>query len=205
MIDSFIIKQHLTNIFEGDVIPNIIKYFNEGIIVGSDKGNLLFIEKIINNDTITFKPIRSSKRDKPVCVTGISINKTQSHCVVSYASNEIAYFSLTNIFESLKAINFELRMTLVCDGFHQGPITAMDISLQRPLIITASSSDKSIRITQPPEERNKIDQKWKNFERIAKKRNPNFVDPVLPFSDNYVICNYNSVYKNIYNKEKYLA
>ena len=146
MIDSFIIKQHLTNIFEGDVIPNIIKYFNEGIIVGSDKGNLLFIEKIINNDTITFKPIRSSKRDKPVCVTGISINKTQSHCVVSYASNEIAYFSLTNIFESLKAINFELRMTLVCDGFHQGPITAMDISLQRPLIITASSSDKSIRI-----------------------------------------------------------
>ena len=66
-------------------------------------------------------------------------------------------------------------------------------------------TDKNLRITQPPEERNKLDQKWRNFEKIAKKNNPNFVEPVMPFSDNYVICNYNSVYKNIYNKEKYLA
>ena len=66
-------------------------------------------------------------------------------------------------------------------------------------------SDKNLRITQPPEERTKMDQKWRNFEKIAKKNNPNFVDPIIPFSDNYVICNYNSVYKNIYNKEKYLA
>ena len=147
MIDSFIIKQHITNIFNDDnIIPNILKCFNDGIIVGSDKGYLLFIEKIVNNDTITFKPIRSTKRDRPISVTGLSVNKTQSHLAVSYSSNEIAYFSLTNIFESLKAVNFELRMTLVCDGFHQGPITAMDVSLQRPLIVTASSYDKSIRI-----------------------------------------------------------
>ena len=147
MIDSFIIKQHLTNIFnEDDIIPNILKSFNEGIIIGSDKGYLLFIEKIINNDTITFKPVRTTKRDKQIPVTGLSVNKSQSYFVVSYSSNEIAYFSLLNIFESLKAVNFELRMTLVCDGFHQGPITAMDVSLQRPLIITASAYDKSIRI-----------------------------------------------------------
>jgi serine/threonine-protein phosphatase 2A regulatory subunit B' len=66
-------------------------------------------------------------------------------------------------------------------------------------------SDKALRIVQPPEERNKMDQKWKNFTKIAKKSNPNFVEPIIPFSDNYVICNYNSVYRNIYNKEKYLA
>ena len=66
-------------------------------------------------------------------------------------------------------------------------------------------ADKNLRITQPSEERNKMDQKWRYFEKIAKKNNPNFVEPIIPFSDNYVICNYNSVYKNIYNKEKYLA
>ena len=58
--------------------------------------------------------------------------------------------------------------------------------------------DKNLRINQPPEERNKLDQKWRNFEKIAKKNNPNFVEPVMPFSVNYVICIYNSVYKNIY-------
>ena len=66
-------------------------------------------------------------------------------------------------------------------------------------------SDKTLRIAMPQDERNKLDQKWKNFEKIAKKTNPNFVEPILPFSDNYVICNYNSVYRNIYNKEKYLG
>ena len=65
--------------------------------------------------------------------------------------------------------------------------------------------DKTLRITQPQDERNKIDQKWKNLIKIAKKNNPNFTEPIIPFSDTYVLCNYNSVYKNIYNKEKYLA
>jgi len=64
--------------------------------------------------------------------------------------------------------------------------------------------DKNLNVGMPPEERNKLDQKWKNLILIAKKSNPNFVEPVIPFSDNYVICNYNSVYRKIYNIEKYL-
>ena len=64
--------------------------------------------------------------------------------------------------------------------------------------------DKTLRITQPPDERNKMDQKWKNLCKLAMKNNPNFTEPVLPFSDGYVISDYNSVYRSIYNKEKYL-
>ena len=64
--------------------------------------------------------------------------------------------------------------------------------------------DKSIRIAQPPDERNKLDQKWKGLCKLAEKANMNFVEPVLPFNDGYVLSDYNSVYKNIYNKEKYL-
>ena len=32
-------------------------------------------------------------------------------------------------------------MELVCEGFHQGAITTMDVALQRPIIITTSSAD----------------------------------------------------------------
>ena len=64
--------------------------------------------------------------------------------------------------------------------------------------------DKSIRIAQPPDERNKLDQKWKGLCKLAEKENTNFVEPVLPFNDGYVLSDYNSVYKNIYKKEKYL-
>jgi len=147
LVDSFIIKQHITNIFnDNDIIPNIIKCFNNGIIVGSNKGNLLFVEKYISNDTTTFTPIRITKREKNYPVTGLTVSKDQEYLAVSYESNEIAFVNIKNIFNSLKSPNFELRMNLVCDGFHQGPITTMDVSLQRPVIVTASSFDKSIRV-----------------------------------------------------------
>ena len=64
--------------------------------------------------------------------------------------------------------------------------------------------DKTLRVTQPIDERNKMDQKWKNLTKIAIKNDPNFVEPVLPFSDGYVLSEYNPVYKRIYDKEKYI-
>ena len=64
--------------------------------------------------------------------------------------------------------------------------------------------DKTLRVTQPIDERNKMDQKWKNLTKIAMKNDPNFVEPVLPFSDGYVLSEYNPVYKRIYDKEKYI-
>ena len=147
LVESFIIKQHITNIFnDNDIIPNIIKCFNKGIIIGSNKGQLLFVEKNISNDATSFNPIRITKREKNYPVTGLTISKDQEYFVVSYESNEIASVNIKNIFDSLKSSNFELRMNLVCDGFHQGPITTMDVALQRPVIVTASSFDKTIRV-----------------------------------------------------------
>ena len=65
-------------------------------------------------------------------------------------------------------------------------------------------SYRTLRITQPQDERNKMDQKWKNLSKMAQKQNQNFVDPVLPFNEGFVLSDYNLVYKSIYNKEKYL-
>lgn len=49
-----------------------------------------------------------------------------------------------------------------------------------------------------------MDQKWKNLSKLAQKNNSNFTEPILPFNEGYVLSDYNSVYKSIYNKEKYL-
>ena len=145
-IQKFIIKQHLTEIFTDDkIVPNLLKCFNNGIVIGSTKGHLLFVEKYISGDNISFNPVRYTKREKQACVTGLSVTKDQNYIAVSYDSNEIAYFGIKNIFENLKIIDFDLKMELVCEGFHQGPITTMDVALQRPIIITTSSTDKTVR------------------------------------------------------------
>ena len=61
-----------------------------------------------------------------------------------------------------------------------------------------------MRIAQPAEERNKLDQKWKSFAQAAKQKNPKFQEPVIPYREDVVLCDFNSVYKNIYDKEKYI-
>jgi hypothetical protein len=63
---------------------------------------------------------------------------------------------------------------------------------------------RTIRIAQPLDERNKLDQKWKNYAATARNKNQKFIEPCLPFKDDVILCDYNSVYKNIYDKEKFL-
>lgn len=64
--------------------------------------------------------------------------------------------------------------------------------------------DKSIRVSQPIEERQKLDQKWKTFSNTAKTKNPKYLEPVIPFKDDVILSDFNYVYKNIYDKEKFL-
>ena len=64
--------------------------------------------------------------------------------------------------------------------------------------------DKSVRVFQPTEERQKMDLKWKTFSNSAKNKNTKYVEPVIPFKDDVILSDFNLVYKNIYDKEKYL-
>ena len=90
VISRFTIKQTLSNIFQIDenYTPKVkyfkgymyqeeplksmrIQKFNLGLVVGSNKGNLLFIEKNQNNDYV---PVRFTMREKEGCVTGLTFS-----------------------------------------------------------------------------------------------------------------------------------
>jgi len=64
--------------------------------------------------------------------------------------------------------------------------------------------DKSVRVFQPPEERQKMDSKWKTFSNNAKNKNPKYIEPIIPFKDDVILSEFNPIYKNIYDKEKYI-
>lgn len=87
-----------------------------------------------------------SRELKPAKVVGLTFNNSQDYLAIAYNSNEIGYFYINNLIENLRNKNFYLKFELVCDGFHQGAITAMDVALQRPIIVTTSKTDKTIRI-----------------------------------------------------------
>ena len=52
-VERFIIKQHLQNIFNNEnIIPSIIKCFSKGIIIGSTRGHLLFVDCYFHSNKI---------------------------------------------------------------------------------------------------------------------------------------------------------
>ena len=65
---------------------------------------------------------------------------------ICYTGNYIGLVKMDNILENVTSQAFELRTNLVCDGFHSGSISAMDVAIQRPIIVTYSNEDKSIRV-----------------------------------------------------------
>ncbi len=161
-IERFAIKQTLNNIYnittvkenyinsqkiklnEINLICTRIKSYEEGLIIGSNKGNILFVEKLPNGD---YLPIRFSLKDKESPITGICLeNLNELLLVVGFKSNEIGYMGIKEILTNIKNPDYNLELNLICDGFHRGAINCMDVSLQRPIIITCSTEDKSIRI-----------------------------------------------------------
>jgi WD40 repeat protein len=122
--------------------------------VGNKNGDLLFMEKnkSVNFDSdsknITiYKKIRLIHREIKSECTGISLNYDESMLCLSFKNNEISYCNLKNSFDSMKMSNsFELKFNLLCEGYHHSPITSMDVSSQRNILITSSNKDSSIKI-----------------------------------------------------------
>ena len=154
-IEKFIIKQSINNIFNlnninnnaqenNDIFCTCINSYSEGLVIGSNKGNILFIEKLQNNEYI---PVRYTIREREGSVTGLCFDVFYNMTLaISFKTNEIAYIDLKDILNNLKNPEFDLKFNVICEGFHNGPISCMDVALQRPIIITCSETDKTIRI-----------------------------------------------------------
>ncbi len=63
-VDRFLIKQHIRNCFKDYYInANVVRALTKGIIVGSNQGDLLFVEKV-NQTEFMYKPVISHSRGK---------------------------------------------------------------------------------------------------------------------------------------------
>lgn len=43
-------------------------------------------------------------------------------------------------------INKDIKFELVCKGFHSGSISGLDVAIQRPIIVTCSRDDSTVRL-----------------------------------------------------------
>lgn len=92
-------------------------------------------------------------------------------------------------------------LTVLKEIFYKIDSSAYQLALESG---DSTKADKSIRVSQPIEERHKLDLKWKTLANSAKTKFPTFKDPTIPFQDDIILSDINEVYKRIYDKEKFL-
>lgn len=67
------------------------------------------------------------------------------------------------------------------------------------------ADQKKFSIKQSDNERTNLDKKWDKLERSLKTSNSSYKSPDVPFSTGKLICDFNSLYKKVYDKEKFIV
>lgn len=117
--------------------------YSRGFFVSSNEGVLACWEKrTVDAEIPYYEFIRSwsSGRNQQVC--SMAISPGEQTLAFSLRNNNIG---TCNISVNLAEVK-EVPVDIICKGFHKGMITGMDIAIQRPLLVTCSSSDASLRV-----------------------------------------------------------
>jgi len=75
----------------------------------------------------------------------MSVSSGEEFLAVALSNNNIGIVHIKTIGLN-EDITKEIKFDLVCRGFHSGAIDTIDIAVQRPLIVTCSRDDSTIRI-----------------------------------------------------------
>ena len=63
---------------------------------------------------------------------------------------------------------------------------------------------KKFAIKQYDADRKELDQKWEKIDKIIKDSDPTYTKPKVTIKSDSLICDYNELYRKIYDKEKYV-
>lgn len=67
------------------------------------------------------------------------------------------------------------------------------------------NAQKKFSIQQSDEERNSMDKKWEKLDRTLKSTQAGYKAPIVPFSSDKLIMDFNPLYKKVYDKEKFVS
>jgi len=78
-------------------------------------------------------------------IISMDVNSSEEYITAACSNNNITLISTKSIGlnENLKR---EVKVDLVSRGFHSGSISCIDVAVQRPLVVTCSQEDSTIRI-----------------------------------------------------------
>lgn len=149
---QFLFGKTTDNIMSGGTaVATCISAYSRGFLVGSDEGTIVLWEKAELNEMHQgsldpFDFIRTWSTGKKHPVASLAISNNEETVGIALKNNDIGYCSLSQVYLQSTPLGGEITVTMFCYGFHYGPITGLDVAVQRPLIATCSQADASVRI-----------------------------------------------------------
>ncbi|CAD8162078.1 unnamed protein product [Paramecium pentaurelia] len=163
------VRQYINNAFtdiRGPGVSSLIA-FSKGFLVGSDSGHFALWIRGDDHDkqktedgievVMDLQFLKKWRCERKSQVVSMDITKQEDLVAVAFSNNDICTIEMgqvlpnsTEVLESYKNnekfLKREVKFDFLFNGFHNAPITHLDVCLQRPLIVTASKYDSTIRI-----------------------------------------------------------
>lgn len=159
ILEDYEQRQVIDNAFGTSEIYNVscIREFSKGFICASDRGHMaMWVRAEENNssqskDTARFDFIRDWQFFKhesiePSPIISLDISPNGEEQITAACKNNNIYLVNMKSIGLNEQMDKEVIIDQLAKGFHSGPITAMDVAVQRPLILTCSTEDSTIRI-----------------------------------------------------------
>ena len=130
-----------------DASLTVVKCTSKGFFVGSSSGVVAYwakrsVHESAQLDSFKFEFLRSFSTGRNSSINCLALSECGNKLAFCHKNNDIG---LSNISEITNE-ELEVPTEVFCSGFHEGPISGMDVAVQRPLLVTCSYSDSSVRI-----------------------------------------------------------
>jgi len=129
-----------------------IQKMSKGFFVASNRGEVaLWVRSEENNNTTGRTAYDWIKTWQPASCRGfrvlaLAMCRGEEHLSIALENNNIGLVNIKSIGLNNESAPQEVQFDLICQGFHSGAISTIDVAVQRPLLVTCSQEDQTIRL-----------------------------------------------------------
>eukprot|EP00400_MALV-I_sp_L67-5_P001165 gene1165-930_t len=139
---------------EKGVESHCVRFFSQGFVVGGSHGFISLFERVdtgmdsaqnmATGRVSEFTLMRTLFVGRRSTIYCLDIADSEESMCMSFRNADVGLLSMSHLF--VNKDKKEVTADIVANGFHCGPVTGLDIALQRPIIASCCRKDSSVRI-----------------------------------------------------------
>jgi WD40 repeat protein len=150
---QFELKQEVDSAFVTEDQTYVIacSRFSKGFIVSSNKGDMAMWVRYEENNSTSGKQAYDFIRKwtplitKDHMILGSTVSLSEEKLAICLSNNNIATVDIKTVGLN-ENTEQDIKSELLCKGFHSGCVTSLDVAVQRPILVTASREDSTVRL-----------------------------------------------------------